>query len=172
MSESQMGRHVADLIGNMAAVHGFARIEDRTAEPRLSPAEQAVLAILVDRITDVPRRALAWIAEDITAAVRPPILREHEDIRPTGDTSSDGTAAGWVAASVASSWMGHDPGDLAARVLRAVRPLIESEALTRLADDADRIGRDAVGVAEIRARAGYATSHPRLSAVETGEATG
>jgi hypothetical protein len=135
----------------------------------LSPAEQAAADAVTylddSELTDAEARA-------IVAAVRPVILREAEGITPTGYTSSDGTAAGWAAASVASSWMGHDPGDLAARVLTAVRPLVESEALTALADDAERIGRDAVTVAEIRARAEYAITHPRQAADEMGDDRG
>lgn len=129
MSDPTIGRQAAEINRHMAAVHGFGRIEDRDAD--LSPAEQAALSRL-DEIEPSWRTEPGAIHEPEIREAVAAALREHEDIRPTGDTSSDGTAAGWVAAGVASSWMGHDPGDLAARVLAEVRPLVYREAAARL----------------------------------------
>ncbi len=59
------------------------------------PAVAAVLAVLTDRIDDVPASALQFMAEDIADAVRPPIAAELADDvdglpRELGD-------AGWAA---------------------------------------------------------------------------
>lgn len=81
---------------------------------------------------DLPPRDWSADAAKLLNILRPVILREVQDIFPTGYTSPDGTAAGWMAAGVASAWLGHDPHDLAQLVLDAVRPAIFKEVAAQL----------------------------------------
>jgi len=61
-----------------------------------------------------------------------------------------------------------DGRDRVRRIVAAVRPLIEAEALTALADDIDRHSMGGADSRTIRVRAGYAVSHPRKTGDDRG----